>query len=763
MAINCLLFLLGIIAVQQFRELPDPPVVVGIATISCGLAYKREWSLCALVFGVFWACVFGLWRMTEQLPSQYHNREVKLQGYIASLPQQQDQRLSFDFVVTQPKGGFPSKLRLNWYHPTISLTAGQAWEFTAKIRKPHGRMNPGGFDIEAWLFANRIGAVGYVREKPAPILINDPFSLSRYLALCRQSVADKLDQALPNSDLVGVVKALTIGSQNGISQEQWQVFRRTGVIHLFVISGSHISLIAGLVYVATRRYWAWTGMLRVSPQQMGSLFAWLAALFYSGLAGYSVPTARAMVMLSVGLAAIAWQRHTTSIHILLLALMAVLLFDPLAVLSVGFWLSFLAVGLLIYVSAGRLGRVSGWREAGSAQWATTIGLSPLLIIFFQQVSLIAPLANWIAVPLIGLIVVPALLVATILLFAWPTVGSLILASIERILQFLWLGLSELAALPLASLSCPTPPWYATALAGVGILVLLAPRGFPKRYLGYILFLPLLFVNGKKTEPGEMRVTLLDVGQGLSTVVETAEHTMVFDTGARYSDYSDMGDSVILPFLHQQGITDLDLLVISHGDNDHSGGAGSLLQELPAKRLLSSVDAWVSRPNGEYCQAGQTWHWDGIDFTVLSPSSSLFPSENDNSCVIKVSNGRLSVLLTGDIERTAELWLVKNYGDQLASDVLIAPHHGSKTSSSLPLLEQTRPRLVLIPSGYLNRFGFPHKQVLERYARLGIDWLNTADHGAITIASDLGGWQQPSGERQRRKRYWMTNDLGWERD
>ncbi|MCQ8115882.1 DNA internalization-related competence protein ComEC/Rec2 [Methylomonas rosea] len=749
-----LLFLAGIVAVQQFSRLPGKFEFIGLAVSCLLLLYRRNWQIFALLAGVLWASLYGSWRLSQQLPDAYQNREIKVQGYIASLPQQQEQRTNFDFIVTAPSGDFPDKIRLSWYYPKLTLAAGQSWEIYVKQRKPHGRLNPGGFDFEAWLFANHIGATGYVREKPTPQLTSISPSIGQYFAQWRQAIADRLDAALPGSAQLGIIKALTIGSQNAITQQQWQVFRITGVVHLIVISGSHISLVAGLIYLWTRRLWAWTGVLAISPQRAAALCAWLAAVFYAGLAGYSVPTLRAVIMLSVALAAIAWQRNTAPMRILLLALLAVLLFDPSAVLSVGFWLSFVAVALLIYVSAGRLGRPSYWREAGGAQLATAVGLSPLLIVFFQQVSLISPVANWLAVPVIGILIVPPALLAVVLLFIWPALAALLLQLLDYMLQGLWWVLSYMAELPLASIYCLPPPWYAVGLAAIGVLLLLAPSGFPCRYISPVLFLPLIFVQVEKPKPGEVWLTVLDVGQGLAAVVQTAEHTLVFDTGARYSEYADIGDSVVLPFLREQGIAKVDSLVISHGDNDHSGGAESILAELPVDKVVSSVPEWAAREYGEDCRTGQTWRWDEVTFKILSPPESGFIGDNDNSCVLQVNSTRQRFLLTGDIEQAAETWLVREYGDELASDVLLAPHHGSKTSSSHALLEKVNPALIVIPAGYQNRFGFPHRQIIERYNQLGIAWLNTAEQGAISVHSGPERIQSIA-ERAKRQRYWRT--------
>lgn len=756
MAIAVLAALAGIVWVQQWQRLPAGWEWSALAALLLLSAYRRQVGLAALLAGALWAAGFGVWRLGERLPDAWQNREIQVEGYIAGMPRHLDNRIGFDFVVTRPAGDFPRTLRLNWYRTTAEVAAGQSWRLTVKLRQPHGRLNPGGFDYEAWLFANRIGATGYVRDEPVALRLADDGRLGAVLARARHSISAALDQALPGGANLGLIKALTIGSQDGMSQAQWQVFRKTGTVHLIVISGSHISLVAGLVFLVVRRAWAWTGVLRWSPQRVAALTAWLAAAFYAGLAGYSVPTLRAVLMLAMALAALSWQRNVGAWRILALALLAVLAFDPLAVLAVGFWLSFAAVGLLIYVSAGRLGRPGYWREAALAQWATAAGLAPMLILFFQQVSLISPLANWLAVPVIGVVVVPLALAAVAVLFVWPAAAHGVLVLVDWCLQALWQALQTLADLPLASAALATPAWPALLCAGVGTLLMLAPKGFPARYLAIGLFLPLLIAEVDRPPPGEARLALLDVGQGLAAVVETAEHRLLFDTGARYSEDSDMGDSVILPYLRSRGIRRLDGLIVSHDDIDHSGGADSVLAEVAADRVISSAPAWAQRPDGEFCRSGQTWTWDGVEFRMLAPSDPRLPGDNDNSCVLQVRAASASLLLTADIEQAGERRLVEQYGNELASTWLVAPHHGSKTSSTPAFLEQVSPAWVLIPAGHLNRFGFPHPQVLERYRRIGANWVNTADQGAIVVDT-VAIPTTILGERCRRRRYWMAAD------
>ena len=745
----------GIASVQQWTRLPCAWEWLLLLVITVILGKKRLGLSCIFLSGVLWAGLYAYWQLSDRLADNLQSQDVRVQGTITSLPHQQDNRISFDFKVNQAGDGIPGKIHLNWYYPPKVVKAGQAWDMTVRLKKPHGRSNPGGFDYEAWLFSNHIGATGYVRPKPMPQQITPPFAISRYIAWCRQTISDRLDLALPASNQLGIIKALTIGSQDLISQQQWEVFRATGIVHLMVISGAHISLVSGLVFFAVRRSWSWLGNLRVSPQNLAALAAWLAALFYAALAGFSVPTQRAILMLSVGLWSIARQRNIAPTQVLMLALLVVILFDPLALLSAGFWLSFAAVALLMYVSSARLGRAKYWLQVTKLHLAMTMGLAPLLLVFFQRVSVIAPLANGLAVPLIGVIVTPLCLLAAGLAFISPALAKAILWPMDQLLEGLWWLLQQMATWPLATLSSLQPPWYGVLFAVIGVLLLLAPKGMPARYLSPFLFLPLFFVSAAKPKSGEIWLTLLDVGQGLSVVIQTQNHTLIFDTGAKFSEQYDMGEAVVLPFLTHQAVNYIDTLIISHGDNDHIGGAASLLRAMPINDSYSSVAEWVEKIAGHPCKAGQGWQWDEIEFTILSPGTESFDTENNNSCVLKVSGKHFSFLLPGDIEQRAESRLVAQYGSDLSSSVLIAPHHGSKTSSSLSFLEQVNPEVILIPSGYMNRFGFPHKQVLQRYQSRNITYFDTSKNGAISLKTDEQSLTIELA-RQVQKKYWMSN-------
>ena len=750
MIASALSFLAGLLLLQQFPVLPGSQWLVALIVAAGIMAWLRYWRWLFFVMGVLWAIVFAMTRLADRLPESLEGIDILVKGVIADLPEQDERRTSFDFIVNESGPGLPSKLRLSWYYPDQEIKAGQHWFFAVRLKRPHGSLNPGGFDYERWLFTKGVGATGYVRPSPKPVLLGCDSAWTS-IAVWRQSITERLSLTLKDETNLALIKALTIGDGNSITQQQWDVFRKTGTTHLVVISGSHVGLIAGLVYFLVLKLWAWTGLLAWSPQRVAAVAAILIAVFYAGLAGFSVPAQRAVIMLAVVMLAIILQRNNRPFNTLAVALFAVLAIDPLAVLSAGFWLSFLAVSVIVYAVAGRLGKPGYILEVIKINWATSVGLAPLLLLFFQQVSLISPLANFIAVPVISLLVVPLLLLAVLVMFVSPLVASKLFIIADTALQGLWWLLVRLAELPWATINHAQPSIWALVFTIPGILLLLAPVGIPARWLSLVMFLPLVFTEPKRPETGAIRMTLLDVGQGLSAVVQTANHWLVYDTGAKFSADSDMGQSTLLPFLRQQGADKIDKLIISHGDNDHIGGAVSLMRGMPTEQVLTSVPQLLSEYSPVKCATGESWTWDNVSFTLLSPPNA-FASENDNSCVLKIQSDHGAMLLTGDIEALAESWLIETYGNNLKAKVLIAPHHGSKTSSTPNFLHVIEPEYVLIPAGYRNQFGHPHQDVLLRYQQIKAKWLISADSGAITISVKDGSWvAQPM--RDTDSKYW----------
>ena len=534
--------------------------------------------------------------------------------------------------------------------------------------------------------------------------------------------------------------------------KQYNAFKLTKTFQALKNSNSEVTLmILPLTFAMTINVCFILGAVFVP-----GLWSVVEYLFPFALAGFAIPTQRALIMLSVLMFSILLRRHVLTLNIFALAILLVLLIDPLAVLSVGFYLSFLAVFFIVYALSGRLGRQNRVVSSVKIQGVVALGLLPVVLFFFQSVSIISPVANMVAVPVVSFIVVPFSLLAVALLQFVPDLAALLLQLVDSVFQALWQLLTLLAQLPAANIIRPQPVLWQIIIAMLGVFLLLAPRGVPARYLGVIFILPLFLVNSEKPNVGDVTMTLLDVGQGLSVVVQTAEHALVFDTGARFSDKFDMGRNVVVPFLHQQNITALDKLIISHADNDHIGGAKAVLGSISTRQILTSVPEKFNTYNAIQCTAGQSWRWNQVDFYILSPPAQTFRDENDNSCVLKIVTKQGSMLLTGDIEAIAEDYLIKHMPGKLQADVLIAPHHGSKTSSTQAFLEKVNFSLILIPADAPNRFLFPHKEVLMRYKQMGAKYFVTGRTGTITVRFADGKIDIDT-YREQHSHYWNSRN------
>lgn len=752
-----LAFLCGILAVQQMPALPSFWWAVLLVPL-LALAYWRRAALPAvfLVAGALWVTLQSTLILANSLAPQLEGKDLWLEGYIADLPQTSERGLRFEFDVKRARldgqpVAVPDKILLSLSGLERRVRVGDEWGFWVRLKRPHGFQNPGGFDYEGYLFRERIRATGYVRSSAASKLLSA--RLSAYpLGRFRQYIGTRIHQALPDSAHAGVITAFANGDQTDIDDAQWEVLRRTGTTHLIAISGMNIGLIAGIVFFLARWLWTRPGVtvLRIPAQKVAALAALAAALFYAALAGFAIPTQRALIMLAVVMGAVLAQRSVRPLHLLAVALLLVLMYDPLAVMSAGFWLSFAAVAVILLAVHGRAGE-SKWSQWSRLQWVMAIGLLPLMLAMFQQTSLSAPLANMLAIPVIEMLVIPLTLLGVFLLFLPQFVAHSLFQLAAWAMDKLWLALDYLAGLGHALWTQPAPLTWTLPCAAVGVLILLAPRGWPGRWVGAVWLLPMLLVRPAGPAPGELWFTLLDVGQGLAAVAQTQKHTLVFDTGARFSARFDMGRAVIVPFLRASGVETLDALIVSHGDNDHIGGAPSLLKDFPARHLLSSAPRQL--PNAAPCEAGQYWQWDDVEFLILNPTGPT-AKENNGSCVLLISSRHGTVLLSADIEAAAERLMVKNWGDQLRAHVLVVPHHGSKTSSTEEFLSTVRPEYALFPFGYRNRYRHPHPSVVQRYAKHNIPTLNSAQHGAVEIKFSAHGMDMAA-YRQTHQRYWFT--------
>ena len=750
MVIFAVFFVVGILCVQQFSELPSLFWLGIIACSALVFAGLRYWRVFFFISGLLWAVIFATQRLSERLPSNLESVEMPVTGVIDNLPDFHQKVVHFDFKVTEAVAKLPSKIRLSWYYPDQAIKAGQIWKFTLKLKRPHGSLNPGGFDYERYLFSQAIGATGYIKTSPRPQLLGQ-VSAWLSIAVWRQTIADAINAQLGANPSLGLIKALTIGDGSGISSAEWDIFRKTGTTHLVVISGSHVGLIAGLAYLLVLKFCTRFVVLSSSPQSIAACAAMLIGCLYAGLAGFSVPTQRAVVMLIVWMLAIIFQRNTKAFNTLAVALFAVLIYEPTSVLSVGFWLSFLAVSLIVYILANRLVKSVYWLEMLKINAATSIGLAPLLLIFFQQISLISPVANFIAVPVISFISVPFALIGVLLLAINPVIAQAFFLVADYSLRFLNIVLAYLADFSYATYNAAQPPLWSLLFSIPAVLLLLAPRGVPYRYMGGFLLIPLFLNPPPRPLQGTVKITVLDVGQALAIVVQTHGHSLIFDTGTKYSADSDSGKSVVIPFLHHENITAVDKLMVSHADNDHIGGAVSILNALPVLEVSTSAMSELQAYHPHKCTAGQAWNWDNVQFSVLGPQRE-YNSDNNNACVLKITTATATYLLPSDIEAIAEAEITQRYGSELKADILISPHHGSKTSSTTAFLLAVQPKIVLISSGYLNKFKHPHPLVLNRYAQYDIKWFDTAEQGALT-STEYNGKFHIVAMRNTESSYW----------
>ena len=814
---------------------------------------------------------FGLtgWRASfygdQALLPQLEGRDVLVTGLVAGMPQWHESGLRFRLALeTASAQGvavrLPEKIDLSWYSGPVvgaqrgvelqvqpqALRAGERWQMMVRLKAPHGASNPHGFDYELWLWEQGVQATGYVRAgraDPPPVRLADTpwYPVERL----RQRLREQIFAAVPERSQAGLIAALVVGDQRAIERSDWDLFRATGVAHLMSISGLHITMFAWAAALAVG--WLWrrsAGLCRLWPAPSAALLGgMLLAGAYALFSGWGVPAQRTVLMLaSVGLLRLAGKRWPWPM-VWLLACTVVVVADPWAMLQAGFWLSFVAVGVLFASSLGTTSQSEGATTpapgrpkagfappggsaahaaasvgatapsvgatestagppqgglappggsaaraaasvgatsssegattpppgrpkagfappGGSAahavasvgaifheQWVITLALTPLTLLLFGQVSLVGLLANGLAIPWVTLVVTPLAMLGTVLPGLWQ-LTAVAIGWMSAVLQFL-------ADLPLAVLWVPQAPLWAGAVGVMGGLLLVLRLPWQWRSIGLPLLLPVLLWQAPQPPMGEFEVLAADVGQGNGLIVRTRHHAMVYDAGPRFSSESDAGHRVMVPLLRAMG-TQLDLVVLSHRDSDHVGGAAAVLAQQPQAQLLSSLEPGhmlqALRP-GRSCLAGQSWRWDGVDFLVLHPrpedyAAALRP--NALSCTLRISNGRQTALLAGDIEQAQEALLVAS-GAPLRATLLLVPHHGSKTSSSEAFLDAVSPSLALVQSGYRNRFGHPADPVLARYADRQILVFDSPHCGAMTWRSVDA--QQVQCQRQTALRYW----------
>ena len=758
-------------------------------------------------------------RLAERLPAALEGQDLLVTGVVASLPQAGASGLRFRFEVEQAtwRGRpvrLPPLLALGWYNnfndeavlddPRAGLRAGQRWRLPLRLKKPHGALNPGGFDVELMWFEQGLGATGYVRAVRAAQpdgaagRPSAPASAERLadgagypVERLRQTVRDAIYRQVADARTAGVLAALTVGDQAAIERDDWELFRQTGIAHLVSISGVHVTMLAWLAGALAARLWRrspW--LMRWLPAPTAGRWLGLAlATGYSLLAGWGVPAQRTVVMLVATGVLRSWGQRWPWGLVLLAAAVVVTVLDPWALLQPGFWLSFMAVGLLMASEPGsglaparvpalaaaaaaagaggggglrRLRNQAGGFVGGQlrghlhGQLIATLGLAPLSLVFFQQISVVGFVANLLAIPLVTLLITPLALLGMALPLLWVGAAALVQAMV-------W-GLGWLAQWPFAVYAAPVPPAWAVACGLLGAVLGVLPVPWRVRVLALPLLLPLVWPPVARPAPGSFELLAADIGQGTAVLVRTRHHLLVYDTGPQYSRDSDAGQRVLLPLLRARGEPRIDLLMLSHRDSDHVGGAASLLAGLPVLALQSSLEpghalltqAGQRAVPHRRCDAGQHWQWDGVQFDLLHPTPAEHADarkSNALSCVLRIADAQgRSALLTGDIEAPQEAALLQRQADgatpALASTVLLVPHHGSRTSSTADFLAAVNPTVAVVQAGYRSRYGHPAADVLARYAGQGIE---------IVRSDRCGAWLWHDGAaactRDVRRRYW----------
>nr|WP_311530629.1 DNA internalization-related competence protein ComEC/Rec2 [uncultured Ralstonia sp.] len=767
----------------------------------------------AMTAGFGWSDWRAQQRMSVALAPAWEGKDILATGVVAELPQIGDDATRFLFHIESSDAGdaVPPRVRLSWYGARSwgrsgeeraargrragvpDLQPGQRWQLTLRIKRPHSLTNPGGFDGEYAMLADNIRAAGYVRtgKRAQNIALDEAGSgFGIGVERWRASVRGRILAALPDARYAPVIVALVVGDQSGIARDDWELFRRTGISHLVSISGLHITMIAGLFAVLWMALWRrsfglarWLRTplpLRMPTPRAGAIAAMLAAFGYCLLAGMGVPAQRTLLMLSTVAIARLTDRNVPASLSLCWAAAVVAVVDPWAVMSAGFWLSFGAVAI-IFIAAQmaldgrRNGEADGWFArtrrglAGSTriQLAVTFGLLPLTLLLFQQTSVVSAAANGLAIPAVSFVTTPLALIGA----ALPDpLAQPVLVLAEASFRWLVVWLEWLARPSWSVWVAPVAPAWALLLSMGGVALLLlpgGPRAWAWRAQGTLLLLPMVLARVPAPLPGEFRLVAFDIGQGAAALVETANHRLLFDTGPRYGDHADAAARVITPYLRGHGVESLDTLVISHEDSDHAGGTETVIEAVPVRTMLASLPqghalrdvADVHDIRFADCLAGQTWTWDGVVFEVLYPvqvpADGARVTSNARSCVLRIGNGRHAALLTGDIEAAQEAALLaREAPERLMADILLVPHHGSKTSSSGAFLDVVSPQVAVFQVGYRNRYGHPHPQVWQRYVARDIDGLRTDKTGAVVIQTN-GDALDVQTARTMRRRYWSS--------
>ncbi|MDF1797118.1 MAG: DNA internalization-related competence protein ComEC/Rec2 [Coxiellaceae bacterium] len=688
-------------------------------------------GICLLLMGYGWLRIHMALRW--QLPTAWIAHSLSVTGKVISEPSLQQGLMRFKLrTSTINRNLIHQTIQLSWFGPKSRVAMGERCYGEVSVKPVHALRNPQTLPSRLWLRSFQYRAQGYIKH--------DRWHCEMTSLNLRHRLVNQIKRSIKQHSLAAFITALTVGIQTKLLSADWQVLQHTGTSHLVAISGLHLGLVAWLSYQLMNGLWRLSARLclRIPSPKVAAVAAIIAMLLYAALSGFAIPTQRALVMNSVVMLTLLLAINWPLSWRLLLAALVVLIWQPWDILSASFWLSFAAVSWIAYIML-HLESLSSWRAWLRLQALMSLGLLPLTLYFFHGVSIAALAANLVAIPWVSFILVPCTLLASAMAAMHLPWSVMIFKLSGWLLWPLWFFLQTLANMPYGYIAYWLPNGLTAFVLVLFVLWLCAPRGVPYRWLAVIGVVAIFSYRQPQPKAGEVWGTMLDVGQGLAMVIRTAHHVLIFDTGPRYPTGFDAGQMVVLPYLHFLHVKHIDRIMISHGDNDHIGGLKALLQSMPVADVLTSVPTKQVKIHAkvpiQFCYAGQHWRWDQVDFDVLYPPKGLPYHANNSSCVLRISAKDRHILLTGDIEKPAEQWLLLHAKNQLPAEILQVPHHGSRTSSTMAFLKAVHPQLALISSGFYNRFHFPHSSVISRYKQLGVKMFNTAKSGYFRVTSN----------------------------
>lgn len=821
---------------------------------SNSILYYRmcRWILflcCGILLGLSYGYISANALITQQLSADLDNKVFVVNGVVTGLVKNSSSSIRFDLIVTDlslfSENKYVSvsdrykhkKIRLSYYHHNkinkaylFDVNTGDDWQFLVKLKRPRGFVNPIGFDYQRYLLSKNISATGYIKvsnknKKIANKCIEFSFNFI-FVACIRDKLNDFLEENFSDSKVLGMLTGLLIGEKNKITKAQWKTLKDTSTIHLLAISGLHIGLAAAMGYclglflrrcvaLIMTRFSKYLSIINFfgTCRWLPSIISMIFAIAYSLLAGFSLPTQRALIMLSLFHIGLLCYRNIRPWRIFVVALLVIALVDPLAIYSQGFWLSFLAVGVLILVFNGYLldkkicdkrsldkrllDKVlvnkntpdSWWHQYAygfyrliyrylrgflKAQWSIFIGLLLPSIILLKGVSGLGFIANFIAIPLVTVVTVPLLLLSLLLMPVEKSAAVIAIDFANSSIEALFFILHQLQSYGVNfwGFSIGEPTFLTIVIASVGVILLLLPRGIPVKWLGLLCLVPLLF---SERNDFILKVTAFDVGQGTAVIVETPDFELIYDTGKKYSDSFNIGEHILAPYLKNEKREDVDLLMISHNDLDHAGGVDGLLKTINVKNIYAGELNKNTQLKAQQCVAGQQWQWNKVFFSVLWPTheyikatqakadtvnsaqAAALINSNNLSCVLLIRYQSISILLAGDIEKSIEKQLIERQLIPNNINVLLAPHHGSQTSSHKNWIDYLNPEYVIFSTGYKNSYGHPHKKVMKRYKKNNATLLNTANDGAIEFVIDVDKSLSVHRSRLVNRHYWYDVD------